>query len=573
VNDPDRAITWPAGIEDDLPEHLWAPLGLSVDDELLSPSATGGLVSLAFIWEALRRARWVWCLTTALGLVIGCGLYLRYPPAYHAQASVLLVDGVGQDPEVEVLTDQSIAQSQPVAASVVQELGLKQSAASFQAAYTVTVVTPTVLTLNVGAPTSAEAVQRATALASSFLQYRAKYEQTQEQEAATQLNQGYDAAELSLATIDTEIAKLPTSNLTPAQSTQLGKLQAQAGDQQQNMLYATSTEASNASATESMVSGSYVLNPATPLAQSKAKGAALYVAGGLFGGLAIGMAIVIIAALLSDRLRRRDDVAAALGAPVRLSVGRLRAPSRWRLARRGRRASRDRDMKRLIAYLHGAVPGSPRGPASLAVVAVDEAHTVAPAIAALALIRAREGKEVVVADLSAGLALARLLGVKEPGVHPVKHDGMRLQVAVPRRDDVAPVGPLHAADAPALWTQPDGAVDAACSSADLLLTLITLDPAMGGAHLASWASEAVVVVTAGRSCAEEVRSAGEMIRLAGTRLDSAVLIGADRSDTSLGRLAPDRAPADAAAERKPVDPQRGADGAPDGDADLGNFQP
>jgi hypothetical protein len=116
-------------------------------------------------------------------------------------------------------------------------------------------------------------------------------------------------------------------------------------------------------------------------------------------------------------------------------------------------------------------------------------------------------------------------------------------------------------------------VDAACSSADLLLTLVTLDPAMGGAHLATWASEAVVAVTAGRSCAEEVRSAGEMIRLAGTRLDSAVLIGADRSDTSLGRLAPARPPGDAAAECDPVDPQRGADGASDGDADLGNFLP
>ncbi len=44
----------------------------------------------------------------------------------------------------------------------------------------------------------------------------------------------------------------------------------------------------------------------------------------------------------------------------------------------------------------------------------------------------------------------------------------------------------------------------------------------------------VVVVTAGESSVEKVHSVGEMIRLAGTRLDSVVLIGADKSDESLG---------------------------------------
>jgi hypothetical protein len=35
----------------------------------------------------------------------------------------------------------------------------------------------------------------------------------------------------------------------------------------------------------------------------------------------IGMAIVVIRALITDHLRRRDDIAEALGAPVGLSVG------------------------------------------------------------------------------------------------------------------------------------------------------------------------------------------------------------------------------------------------------------
>ena len=82
--------------------------------------------------------------------------------------------------------------------------------------------------------------------------------------------------------------------------------------------------------------------------------------------------------------------------------------------------------------------------------------------------------------------------------------------------------------------QAGDALVASYASADVLLTLVTLDPALGGDHLATWAANAVVVVTAGQSSAERIHGVGEMIRLAGTRLDSVVLIGADKSDESLG---------------------------------------
>jgi capsular polysaccharide biosynthesis protein len=534
VNDPDRVVAWSAGIDDEIPAHLWGPGGLTADEDPSGSDVTGGLVNLAFIREALRRAAWLWCVTALLGLVIGAGLYLRYPPAYHAQTSVLLVDAANQDPAVQVLTDQSLAESQPVAARVVQELGLQQSVASLQAAYSVTPITNTVLQFNVGAPSSAAATQRASALATSYLDYRAKYAQTQEQQLTAQLDQQYNTAEQRLAVIDAEIGQLPTTQLTPAQKIQLDNLQTQLGDQKQIMQYATGTVASTKASTSAMVSGSYVLDPPTVVTHSRVKGAALYVAGGLFVGLVVGMAIVIVSALLSSRLRRRDDVAATLGAPVRLSVGSLRMPRLPMPSRQ--RAKRDRDMRRVIAYLHGAVSGSSRGPASLAVVAVDDAETVASAVASLARSGAREGRRVFVADLSDGVPLARLLGVGDPGVHEVSHDGARLLVAVPERDDVAPVGPVRDGGSPAVWAPPNEAVVTAYSTADLLLTLVTLDPAVGGDHLATWASEAIVVVTAGGSSAEKVHSVGEMIRLAGTRLDSAILIGADRSDASLGVL-------------------------------------
>jgi capsular polysaccharide biosynthesis protein len=534
VNDSDRAAIWPGGVRGDLPERLWDPGELSVSAERAEPDLSWSLISLAFIRGALRRMAWLWCLTPILGLVIGTGLYLKYPPAYHATATVLLADNPSQDPSVEVLTDQSLAESEPVAATVVHELGLHQSAASFQTTYTVTVVTDTVLTFNVGAPSSADAVQRASAVANAFLGYRAAYERTQYQQLVATLNEQSGPAERSAGGIDAKISRLPTQ-LTSDQKVTYDGLLRQLNTQQLIINYVTNTEAAAKTDLQTMVSSrySYVLDPATPIKHSKLKGLGLYVAGGVLGGLAIGMAIVIIWASLSSRLRRRDEVAAALGAPVKLSVGSLRQARRLPVPPR-RTSNRDLDMRRVVAYLRAAVPGGARGAVSLAVVAVDDPQTVARAVASLADACVGEGRRLVVADLVSGAPLARLLGAGDPGVRAVSRNGVRLMVAVPDRDDVAPVGPLRAGRATSTPILPDEALVTAAESADLLLTLVTLDPALGGDHLATWATNAVAVVTAGQSSTERVHSVGEMIRLGGTRLDSVVLIGADKNDESLG---------------------------------------
>ena len=70
-----------------------------------------------------------------------------------------------------------------------------------------------------------------------------------------------------------------------------------------------------------------VLDAATPLPHSRLKHLLLYALIGLVVGVVLGVAVVVFRALLSNRLRRRDDVAQALGAPVKLSVGRGPAES------------------------------------------------------------------------------------------------------------------------------------------------------------------------------------------------------------------------------------------------------
>jgi hypothetical protein len=240
------------------------------------------------------------------------------------------------------------------------------------------------------------------------------------------------------------------------------------------------------------------------------------------------MGIIVLRALLSDRLRRRDDVAHALGAPVKLSVPAMRG---W-LPGRGGRVS-DRYLQRIVAYLRDDVPTGSSRTAALAVVPVDDPQVAAQAVVSLAESYAQQGRQVVVADLCSGAPAAMLLGAKGPGVHTASVGGARLLAAVPDPAEFAPVGPLRPSS-PQAQPGDAGELAGACASADLLLTLITLDPSVGGDHLATWAPEAIVMVTAGRSSWTKIHAVGEMVRLAGTRLVSAVLLGADRTDESLG---------------------------------------
>jgi hypothetical protein len=82
--------------------------------------------------------------------------------------------------------------------------------------------------------------------------------------------------------------------------------------------------------------------------------------------------------------------------------------------------------------------------------------------------------------------------------------------------------------------QPSQELVSASSSADFLLSLVVLDPALGGDYLTTWASDVVVTVTAGQSSATRILAVGDMVRLAEADSASAVLIRADKGDETLG---------------------------------------
>ena len=513
--------------------RVWADDDVTaVEDQPADPSA--GLTNLGFLRGAIRRGAWLWGALALAGLLLGAAAPMLSPSVYQASTTLLLKVGPEAAPGTAIQNEQVVAQSRPVAALALKELNLREDPSSFMQSYTATVVTDQALLITVNAPTSDEATTRARVLAAAFLQFRASMLHGQQRNYFRALNQDISQQMQVINTLSRQIREVSAQPPSSTQRAKLGSLLSQRKDAyttlktiQQN---AASEVAATQAVTDQQVNQSKVVNPAAPILQSRHAGlkhTILYSITGLIVGFALGLAIVIIRALVSDHLRRRDDVAYALGAPVKLSVGKVERrrllPGRTQLT-----AVQGTDVQRIAAHLRRAVPQTSRGASSLALVPVDSTQAAALSVVALALSCAERGRRVVVADLAPGSPAASLMDTAEPGVRRVSVEGRELVLVVPEADDDMPPGPLGTSR----LTHP--ALASAAKSADLLLTLIAIDPALGGEHLATWATDAVIMVTAGRSSWTKIHAAGEMIRLAGTRLVSAVLVGADKTDESLG---------------------------------------
>jgi capsular polysaccharide biosynthesis protein len=536
------AAAWPEEPElslshdDGLTGRLWTFGEFPSDEEDTAADLATGVTSLGFIRAALRRGRWVWRITAVAGLLIGLAAFKAFPPAYQAQTTILFANNPFELTANAALDDQLIAQSRTVAGAALQKLGLHEDPGIFVGNYAATVLTTRILGITVKAKSYQTAIREANALAAALLAFQKHQALQLEALDNSSLQQSIGDTKKSIASLTARIESLSSQPPSPAERAQMGSLRAQRNEakanltalQQSNLGYAASLKANTAA----LINGSHVLDPAGPLPQHEKKYLLLYVGGGLVAGLALGLSIVIIRALVSDRLRRRDDVARALGAPVKLSVGKVKS-RRWRPDRL--EAAQGTEIRRIVSHLSKAVPAGSPGMAALAVVPVDEPQVAALSLTSLAVSTAKQGFKVVMADLCPGSPAARLLGAADPGVQSVQADDTHLVVVIPDPDDVELAGPLRQRSRRDDTAEP---LAAACESADLLLTLATLDPSLGGEYLASWTRGAVVVVTAGRSSAERVHAVGEMLRLAGVDLISAVLIGADTADESLGLLPP-----------------------------------
>jgi hypothetical protein len=513
---------------------------LAYDDFAVTNDPLVGIPGRPSVGTAIRRRKVVWLVAAVVGLALGIGLFKVMPPPYKATASVKIALIPGVLPTDEILTEVVLAQSRTVAETAMRQLGLPtdpKSVQSFMGKETVVAPTDQVVAFTVKAASADDAVARVAALWRAYLHVRSEQLDAARLDTIKALNATIAADKKHLAALTAKITEVDAQPPSVQQQNRKASLEAEKSQvaralpplEKAERSFANQSEVSN----QKVEQGSNKLDPAQATPRSKIKYPVLYAVGGLLAGLAVGIGWVIVSALTSTRPRRRFDIARALGAPVRLSVGRIRVSTR--AARRAPESAGGRRVHQIARYLRGAVPQE-QGRASLAVVAADDTVVPALAIVSLALSCVREGTRVILADLTSGTDAGRLLGCTEPGVHRHVAGQRQLSVAIPQ-DDIAPqIGPIRRGSSASALESVEPEIDHAYHAADLLLTLVSIDLGLGADHLRSWAQDAVVIMTAGQPSAMKVRTLSELIRLSGTTLTSAVVVGADRGDDSLGVL-------------------------------------
>ncbi len=168
-----------------------------------------------------------------------------------------------------------------------------------------------VLILSVAGPSKAEAERRANALAKAFLGFRS--DRLQQQTASAN-----KALENQISSLEKQISQLSASINGGGSSSQGDQLSTLVGEQSSDTSELASLEQTvqqNQIASIGVTRGSSVVTPGALVPASSAKLFGLDGIAGLIGGLIVGVVYVALQAVLSDRLRRRDEVASLLGAP------------------------------------------------------------------------------------------------------------------------------------------------------------------------------------------------------------------------------------------------------------------
>ncbi|GAB2659664.1 YveK family protein [Kribbella swartbergensis] len=521
--------------------------GWTDDDGLFANEPTkafppDSLVTFRFLRDAVRRHLRIWLVLAVVGLLGGLGSTFALPAPHVSSTRLLLTHKEGEDPAKAMATDVSLATTHTVAQRTIEQLKLPETPDDLLKRYTATAMTDRVLEIAVEAETTDQANRQATRIAQVFLVFRKEQIALQDDPLRRDLR----AADAALAAARAAVVAAgddpdadPLERPASAEAIQLGLARDRVQFVRQQIL--------DQEVQASRMNSSRILDLAAPVPVSAKRTLAINAGTGLIAGLFVGLAFVIVRALISDRLWKRQDIAHALGARVRLSTER---PPRWRLFPYPRylRASQRRlpEIRLMVQHLGQRIFWDERPTPSIAVVSVDDLRTSALVVASLAVSAADEGKHVLVADLTGTGMLAAMLGVKTPGtresrfsepqrridVHLPNPHGGPAQGSYPRLDDSS--RPSSTGDV---------ALDAAWEVADLVLVLATLTPELGADHLGTWASHAAVVVTAGRSTTAKITATGEMLRLAGLEIDTAVVLRPDRTDESVGVAETEAGPA------------------------------
>ena len=512
-------------------DPAWADDDGLFDDQPSKAYPPDALVTFRFLRDAVRRHLRIWLIVALIGLAGGLASTVVMPSPNVSSTRLLLTHRDGEDPAKAMATDVSLATTHTVAQRVIDLLKLPVTQVDLLKEYSVGAKTDRVLEITAGAKTSDEATKLATAVAQVFLVYRK--EQIALQDAPLR-------RDLTSAQNDLDVAKqaVIAAGDNPDQMNRPNSPEGIRFSAAHDRYVYVTQQLLDQSTQALRMNSSRMLDAASPVPVSAKRTLVINAGTGLIAGLFIGLGFVIVRALISDRLWKRQDIAQALGARIRLSSPR---PSRFQLLPRPRYLRQSQrqqpEVRLMVQHFDQRIFWGERPTPAMAVVSVDDVKTCALVVAALAVAQAEDGKHVLVADLTESGRLAGMLGVKTHGTHESRFSAPGQRIDVHRPDPAA--GPalgcyLHLSDSSRAASSGDIQLDAAWEVADLVLTLTTLRPELGADHLGTWASHAAVVVTAGESTTTRIQATGEMLRLAGLEMDTAVVLRPDRTDEGVG---------------------------------------
>jgi hypothetical protein len=499
------------------------------DDQASRGRSAPTLVSMHFIRSALRR-RWLVCVMSGVaGLLVAAAFLMTFPALHEAKATLVLTHQSGGDSSRAAATDVSLLKTRTLATQAVANLGQTMSPDDFLKTVTVESISDDLLTVSLTAPSDAEAVRRLEVLTSLYLNFRGEQLSLQSNLYVQGLQQRIAKLQGEVADQSQRIDQLSAgspdnSKLSDAISVR-AYVQSQIDTLQQQVEDVTLE-------TSSIVSSSRVVDPAASEPLAAKRRIALALASGLIGGAALGCGAVLFFAITSDRLRRRGDIAAALEVPVPVSVGRVTPVSQrwlWLPYLRRLNGRRSNERQRLARAIEMELP-TPRRSGSLAVVCLDNGAEVGFAVANAAMNLSTDGCSVAVLDLSkegrlSSQAVSTMMGSE---ARPILLRPKVVPTLADRPEDFVVIGE-DKENTPSL----DGI--------DVLLTLADFDPSIGADYLSTWTDRVMIAVTSGRSSAEIVRTAADLVWTAGLELRLAALLHTERTDNSSGTTGFDRA--------------------------------
>jgi len=476
-------------------------------------------VAMPYLASAVRRRWRLWASVAALGVLAGVVLSLISPPPLTATTTLLLGHSTKVEAFQAMVTDQQFLRTTAVARGAIDRLGLRVAPGDFFDEYKV--LSQELLQISARGPGAAEATRRADAVASSFLAFRAEEFERQAKLSAQAFETRQNPLVTELSDVNNRINSMGPDQQSDAAIRAFGDLLTRRGTLSDQISILRRQIQDVATDAQAIIDKSRVIDPATPDSRSATKMMLLNGLAGLIGGFALGIGWVVCQAIVSDRVRRRDDVADALGVPVAVSIGRFPLGRRWGRQRiPAQLTDPGPEIARMAQHLQSALLSSGAAKPSLITVSLDSDVPAAAAVATAAAAMAVGKTQVLVVDLSTNAALGTVLGIPVDTTSAIRLKGSEAVTWV--------------AFPPAELARPDRELAELMRRANVVFVLTSLDPALGAVNLGEWASKAVVVVSNGRSTVQGLRSVAQMLDAAGVELDSAMLVGADKGDESYG---------------------------------------